>query len=137
MPMSFFFVLCLVCHYLFSSSCVLYFKRHWHTRHRTKKKYIDIQDTGRRKKTLAYKTQDEEKRNWHTRHRTKKKDIGIQDTRRTKKKYIDIQDTRRRKKTLTYKTQDEENRHWHTRHSTKKNINTTQKSKKMSNTEDK
>jgi hypothetical protein len=51
MPMSVFFVLC-----------------------KTKKKYIDIQDTrrrkknigiedtGRRKQTLAYKTQDEEKR---------------------------------------------------------------------------
>jgi hypothetical protein len=37
-------------------------KRHWHRRHRTKKKDIGIQDTGRRKKTLAYKTQDEEKR---------------------------------------------------------------------------
>jgi hypothetical protein len=62
---------------------------------------------------LAHKTQGEEKRHWHTRHRTKKKDIGIQDT-------------GRRKKTLAYKTQDEE-----------KNINTTQKSKKMSYTEDK
>jgi hypothetical protein len=73
---------------------------------------------------LAYKTQDEENRHWYTRHRTKKK-------------YIGIQDTGRRKQTLAYKTQDEENRHWHTRHRTKKNINTTQKSKKMSNTEDK
>ena len=43
-------------------------KRHWHRRHRTKKKDIGIQDTGRRKKTLAYKTQDEEKH----KHKTEK-----------------------------------------------------------------
>jgi hypothetical protein len=59
--------------------------RHWHTRHRTKKTDIDIQDTGQRIKTLAYKTQDEEKRHWYTRHRTKKKYIGIQETRQRKK----------------------------------------------------
>jgi hypothetical protein len=73
-------------------------KKHWHRRHRTKKTDIGIQDTGRRKKTLTYKTQDEDKKHWHTRHRTKKTDIGIQDT-------------GRRKQTLAYKTQDEEKRH--------------------------
>jgi Na+-transporting NADH:ubiquinone oxidoreductase subunit NqrC len=45
MSMSLFFVLCLVCQFLFSSSCVL---------------FVNIQDTGRRKQTLTYKTQDEE-----------------------------------------------------------------------------
>jgi hypothetical protein len=49
MPMYFFFVLCLVYQCLFSSSCVLYVN-------------IGIQDTRRRKKKLAYKTQDEENR---------------------------------------------------------------------------
>jgi hypothetical protein len=78
------------------SSMPMFFYRH--TRHRTKKTDIGIQDTRRRKETLAYKTQDEEKIHWHTRHRTKKTDIGIQDT-------------RRRKKTLAYKTQDEEKIH--------------------------